>query len=126
MYWNVPIRVPSAVNVWFTVGVWLRAAPIGPAAGFAPRGQRFALHVLHHQEVGVAGAADVVQRADVRVIERGDRACLALEALAQLGRGREMGRKHLDRHVAPEARIAGAVDLAHAAGAERAEDLVRA
>ena len=47
-------------------------------------GERFAVEVLEYQEVGVAVAADVEQRADVRMLERRDRACLALEPLAQL------------------------------------------
>ena len=33
--------------------------------------------------------------------------------------------QHLDRHRPVEARVLRAVDLAHAAGAQRAEDLVR-
>ena len=41
--------------------------------------QRFALEQLHHQVV----LADVVQRADVRVIERRDRLRLTLEALRE-------------------------------------------
>ena len=36
-----------------------------------------------------------------------------------------IGRKDLDRHVAAEAGVAGAVDLAHPAGPDRAQDLVR-
>ena len=39
--------------------------------------------------------------------------------------GDEDVRQDLDRDVAIELRIAGAIDLAHSAGAERAEDLVR-
>ena len=37
----------------------------------------------------------------------------------------ELGGQHLDRDVAAEAGVARAVDLAHPAGAEKAEDLVR-
>jgi len=36
----------------------------------------------------------------------------------------QLRRQYLDRHVALEARVAGAVDLAHAAGAEHGHDLV--
>ena len=64
--------------------------------------------------------ADVVERADVRMIERRDRARLALEALAQLRVGRERRRQDLDRDRAVEPRVAGAVDFAHAAGANGA------
>ena len=54
-------------------------------------GERLALEQLHHQVVGVALAADVVERADVRVVERRDRAGLALEARAHLGRAARCG-----------------------------------
>ena len=63
------------------------AAPRQSAAGPASSrvGERLAFEVLHDQECRCPSCfADVVQRADVRMIERGDRARLALEALAQL------------------------------------------
>jgi hypothetical protein len=86
--------------------------------------ERLALDQLHHQIVGLTLAADVVERADVRVVEARDRARLALEAGADLGVVDEVRRKHLDRDFAAEPRIARAIDLAHAAGAERGEDFV--
>ena len=70
--------------------------------------------------------ADVVQRADVGVVELGDGAGLALEAGAELRAGRQVGGQHLDRHVAAQAGVVGAVDLAHPARADRGDDLVRA
>ena len=68
---------------------------------------------------------DVVQGADVRVVQRGDEPRLAREPLA--GRGVDDARPgdDLDRDRALEARVAGAVDRAHAAGADLAGDLVR-
>jgi hypothetical protein len=78
-------------------------------------GQRRTFDQLHDEIVG----ADVVQRADVRVVERRDRPRLALEAVAEMLGG------HLDRHVASETRVARAVHLTHSAGANRADDLVR-
>jgi hypothetical protein len=50
-------------------------------------GQRFALEVLHDDEVGAAVAADVVQHADVRMLQACDRLRLALEALFHIGAG---------------------------------------
>ena len=70
--------------------------------------------------------ADVVEGADVRMVELRDRPRLALEALAELRIGRERVGQDLDRDGAIEARVAGPVDLAHAAGAEGGEDFVRA
>ena len=48
-------------------------------------GERLALDELHHDVVDVAGRADVVERADVRVLDGGDRARLAREPLALPG-----------------------------------------
>src|SRR5262249_39197315 len=55
-----------------------------------------------------------------------DRLRLALEALADLLARREVRRKDLHRDVAAEPRVLRAVDLAHASGADRREDLVGA
>ena len=89
--------------------------------------QRFAVQQFHHQERNALGGhADVVDRADIRVLERGDRAGLALESRAPLRIGRHVGRQHFDGDRAIEPRVAGLVDFAHPAGAERREDLVGA
>ena len=69
--------------------------------------------------------ADVVERADVRVVERGDRAGFALEPLAELRVAGEVRRQDLDRDGAIETRVARLVDLAHPARAERRHDFVR-
>ncbi len=70
--------------------------------------------------------ADVVERADVRMVELRDRAGFAVEPLAELRISGEGFGQDLDGDDAIEARVAGLVDLAHAAGAEGGEDLVRA
>ena len=44
--------------------------------------QRDAVQVLHDQEVDAVLTPDVMERADVRMIQRRDRARFALEALA--------------------------------------------
>ena len=74
--------------------------------------KRLALEQLHHQERH-RRSADVVDGADAGVIERGDGLGLALEALERLRRGR-VGGEDLDRDQPVEARVARAVDLAHA------------
>jgi len=61
----------------------------------------------------------------VRVVERGDRLRLALEALARLRIGRHLSGEHLDRDGAVEPRVAGPVDLAHAARSDGGLDLIR-
>ena len=71
------------------------------------------------------GVADVVDAADVRMVQRGDGPRLALEARARIGIAGDVTRQDLDRDRAIEPRIAGFVDLTHAAGAERADDFIR-
>ena len=58
------------------------------------------------------------------MIERGERLRFTLEARQAIGIGREQLGQHLDRDVAVETRVAGAIDLAHAARAEHTGDLV--
>ena len=87
--------------------------------------ERFTLEQLHHQEVVLALATDVEERADVRVREPGDRPRLLLESLAGFGRRGPMQGQDLDRDGPIEAGVARLVDLAHSARPERREDLVR-
>ncbi len=88
--------------------------------------QRPSLDELHHEEGTVARLADLVDRDDVGVIERGGGAGLVLEAReARRIRAQRDGQR-LDRDVPLEARVARAPDDAHPAGAERREQLVGA
>jgi hypothetical protein len=97
--------------------------------------ERLAVEVLHDQERHRAGrrwsafgrvvrlrrqrlAADVIQDADVRVVESGDGAGFLLEPAAPFAIRGGAGGQDLDRDVAAQPRIAGLVDLAHAAGAD--------
>ena len=50
-------------------------------------GQRLPVEILHDQEVDAVLAADVEDRADVGMRQRGDRLGLALEPLLQIGIG---------------------------------------
>ena len=90
------------------------------------RGQRLALEMRHDQVVRAIDAADVVDAADVGMVQRGDRPGLALEACPRIGIAGDVARQDLDGDRAIEARVAGLVDLAHPAGAERRGDLIRA
>jgi hypothetical protein len=87
-------------------------------------GERFTLDALHHEVLDTVLVADVVERADVRVSQSGNRLRLALESLPDLGVGREMGRQNLDRDVPPEPCVFRLVDFAHPACAERRQDFV--
>jgi len=70
--------------------------------------------------------ADVVQAADVRMLELGDGLRLALEAQTELRVVRELGGEHLDGHRALETRVARLPHLTHAARTNARDDLVRA
>ena len=58
--------------------------------------------------------------------QRGDGLGLALEARQGVGVGSERLRQHLDGDVPVELPVARPIDLSHAPGAERREDLVGA
>ena len=89
-------------------------------------GQRLTLEQFEHQILDVVLAADVVQAADVRVVERGDGFGLTGEARAELGIRRQFRREDLQRHAAVQARIAGPIHLAHATRAKQGEHFVGA
>ncbi len=74
-----------------------------------------AFDVLQHQVVGT----DVVNLADVRMIERGDRAGLLREATGVLGG------EPLDGDAAVQTGVVGFPHFAHAAGADARDEFVR-
>ena len=103
--------------------------PVDRLAGRHPRprdrlAEGLALEQLGDDVRGAVVLPDVVDRRDVRVVEEPRRERLLLETSHPLGILGERGREHLDRHVPAEARIPRPVDLPHAAGPERREDLV--
>jgi hypothetical protein len=88
-----------------------RCASLSASAICAPYRSRqgVALNQLHHQVVG----PDVVERADVRMIEGRDRTNLAVETLAKARRA------DLDGDRTIQALIDGAKHLSHAAGTQQ-------
>ena len=60
------------------------------------------------------------------MIERGEKLRLTLESRLPIRIAREFLRKHLERDFALQRCVAGAVDLAHAAGAKKRDDFVQA
>jgi hypothetical protein len=68
---------------------------------------------------------DVVQRADMRVVETRDRLRFQFKPLLQCRVRRDMLRQDLDGDGAIETSVLRLVDLPHAAGAKRGEDLIR-
>ena len=88
------------------------------------RGERPAAHQLHRDEGRAVGLVDLVDDRHRRVSERGGRARLLLEAPALLGVAAGRGAEHLERHLAAEGRVEGAVDDADAAPAQLFEHFV--
>ena len=97
---------------------------MGKGASLETIGQRRSFDQLEDQCSDAVGFLQPVDRADVRVIECRERPRFAREAGAAFGIGGEVGREDLDRDVATELAVARAIDLAHAAGAERGHDRV--
>ena len=77
--------------------------------------QRLAVDILHDEVIG----SDVVEGADVRMIQPGDGARLELEAVA------EALTANFDGDGSGQARVARAIHLTHAARAQRRLDLIR-
>ena len=98
----------------------------GQRAVHQSRLERVPLDVFHDQILDVVLSSDVVERADVRMGELGDRLRLALEALPRLGGRHRLLGQHLDRDDAIQPGVLRLVDLAHPTGADRREDLVGA
>ena len=92
------------------------------------RGHQFdqgdALDIGHDEEGDAAGLADVVDRAQVGMLDGGGETGLALEALAHGGVLVAGAVRHLEGDVAAEVGVFGQVDGAHPAGAEFPEDAV--
>jgi hypothetical protein len=89
------------------------------------RFQALALQILHHKEGGSILTANIMQNANVWMIQGRDGASFALEALLGLRIFRKMRREYLDGYGAVKARVAGAIHFAHAAGTERRLNFVR-
>ena len=87
-----------------------------------PFGERRPVDQFQHQHSQAVHLLDVVDRGDVGVLERGERARFPLEANEPLRVGGKGWRQNLKRDLATELRIAGAIDLTHASRAEHPGD----
>ena len=92
--------------------------------GRQPLPERLPFEQLRDDERRASFGADVVDREDVRMVQRRGGACFLLEAVQRSGSAEKDDGQHLDRDVASEPRVARAIHLAHAAGAERGEDFI--
>ena len=91
-----------------------------------PVGERFALQVLHDEEIKAVLPADVVEGADVRMVQTRSRPGLALESLSQVGIVGHMAGENFDRDGSVEPRVRGSIHFPHPTGTEVGMDFVRA
>ncbi len=87
-------------------------------------GERLALDQLHRDVQIPVDLANLVDRADVRVIQRGGGPSLAHQSSRGLLVAVGGLRQHLDRDVAIQSEIARTIDFAHPSGAQPANELI--
>ena len=121
--WTMPLAcaASSPLAIWMPISSSSRNLE-GLAGDAVLEG--LALQQLHGDERAAFEFADVVNGADVGVIEGGGGASFAAEAFDGLRVLRNFVREKFQRDVAAEARVLGFVDHAHATAAEFFEDVV--
>jgi hypothetical protein len=87
--------------------------------------ERLSFQELEHDVGAAVVAARVEDRDQVRVVEGARGSGFLLEAADAVGVARHLRPKNLDRHLAAEPLVPRPVHLAHPAGAERGQHLVR-
>ena len=95
-----------------------QASSIGMGSLRDPIRERGAVHELQHERAYAVRLFEAVNMRDVGMIEGGECFRFALEPREPFGVARESGRQNLQRNVAIQLRVAGAIHLAHAAGAD--------
>ena len=103
----------------------LDGLPVGQRAAVEPRAQRLAIEHLGDEIRDAVRRTDVEHRNDVGMIQAAGGARFAAEPRARFPGRSAVRRRNLHRHVAAEAGIMGAIDLAHPSGAEQLDDLIR-
>jgi hypothetical protein len=87
--------------------------------------ERGAFEQLRHDIRDAVARAEIVNREDVGVRKGRHRLRLAREPCETVGVTGYARRQNLDGDESIEPRVPGAIDLAHATGADRADDLIR-
>jgi hypothetical protein len=88
--------------------------------------QRLAVEQFHDGVCDAVRAAEVKDREDIRVRSCSEGLGFPFKPFEGATITREMLREHLHSHIPIQLCVARTVDLAHAAGAERAKDFIRA
>ena len=91
-----------------------------------PLGQRLTFQTLHYEKVNIVLMANIIQRANPRMIQGRNGPSFPLKPLLQIRIGRKMVGQDLDRHGPVEPRIAGPIHLPHAARTQSGLDFIRA
>ena len=86
--------------------------------------QRLAFQQLHGDEVASAVLPDLVDSADIRVVQSGGGARFALKTVEREGIFFRLRRQELERYVAAQVDVLGFVDNAHPSAAQLREDAV--
>ncbi len=121
--WRMP-SVCAASSASATVMAMSMTRSTGQRPGAEDLVERRPVDQLHDDEAAAFVLADVVEGADVGVVEGRGGAGFALEPLGGERIGRHRLGQELQRDVAAEAEILGAVDHAHAAGTQPIDDAV--
>jgi hypothetical protein len=87
-----------------------------------PIGERFTFQVFEHQLIEIAVAAEVVNRADMRIVQRGDGARLAFKTASRFRISR--ARQNFDGNGPLQSRVARTIHVGHATGTQRPHDFV--
>ena len=85
-------------------------------------GKRLPLDQLHRDEMPAIGLADVVNRADIRMVQGGGGPGFATEPLRGVGIDRPVRWQELERHWPSEPRVLPAIHHAHTPAAERGKN----
>src|ERR1700680_5055581 len=83
------------------------------------RRERLTLEIFHDQVGGAVLLSNVIQGADVRMVQSRYGACFALQALAKVGAACPLRSYQFDRYRAAQPQIPRAVNLSHAARPEQ-------
>src|SRR4030095_3075399 len=89
------------------------------------RGKRLAVKIFHHQILEIILAANVVENADMRMIEGGNSLGFPFESLSKLGPVRKVCSENLDCDLAVETGVPRSINLSHSASSDCGKDFVR-
>jgi hypothetical protein len=90
-----------------------------------PLCKSLSVEILHDDVSGAVIVADIIELANVRMIEAGDGASFTLESLAVFGPGFRSMPQDLDRYSALEAQVFRSIDFTHAPSAKQGHDFIR-